>query len=81
MLVLEVTSLVVDRVAVTVTVSGATARGVDVTVARATTRAVGVDLDIKPGVGPVVASPVRTMADVEAIPDLAPDDVDSLVTL
>jgi uroporphyrinogen decarboxylase len=39
-------------------------------------KAVGVDLDIKPGVGPVVASPVRTMADVEAIPDLTPDDVD-----
>ncbi|CUR55089.1 Uroporphyrinogen decarboxylase [metagenome] len=33
-------------------------------------KAVGVDLDIKPGVGPVVADPVRTLADVEAIPDL-----------
>ena len=33
-------------------------------------KAVGVDLDIKPGVGPVVAEPVRTLADVEAIPDL-----------
>jgi hypothetical protein len=33
-------------------------------------KAVGVDLDIKPGVGPVVAKPVRTLADVEAIPDL-----------
>ncbi|MDP3967061.1 MAG: uroporphyrinogen decarboxylase [Nocardioides sp.] len=39
-------------------------------------KAVGVDLDIKPGIGPVVASPVRTMADVEAIPDLTPDHVD-----
>ena len=29
--------------------------------------AAGVDVEIKPGVGPVVASPVRTMADVEAI--------------
>ena len=38
-------------------------------------KAVGVDLDIKPGVGPVVASPVRTMADVEAIPDLTPEHV------
>ncbi len=38
-------------------------------------KAVGVDLDIVPGVGPVVASPVRTLADVEAIPDLTPDDV------
>ncbi|MGN6252306.1 MAG: uroporphyrinogen decarboxylase [Marmoricola sp.] len=33
-------------------------------------KAVGVDLDIEPGVGPVVARPVRTLADVEAIPDL-----------
>ena len=38
-------------------------------------KAVGVDLDIKPGVGPVVAAPVRTLADVEAIPDLTPDHV------
>ena len=38
-------------------------------------KAVGVDLDIVAGVGPVVASPVRTMADVEAIPDLTPDHV------
>ena len=38
-------------------------------------KAVGVDLDIKPGVGPVVAQPVRTMADVEAIPDLTPEHV------
>src|SRR5918994_5372836 len=39
-------------------------------------KAVGVDLDIKPGVGPVVADPVRTMADVEAIPNLEPGHVD-----
>lgn len=38
-------------------------------------KAVGVDLDIVAGVGPVVASPVRTVADVEAIPDLTPDHV------
>ncbi len=38
-------------------------------------KAVGVDLDIKPGVGPVIASPVRTLADVAAIPDLTPDHV------
>lgn len=38
-------------------------------------KAVGVDLDIKAGVGPVIAEPVRTMADVERIPDLAPDHV------
>jgi uroporphyrinogen decarboxylase len=38
-------------------------------------KAVGVDLDIKPGVGPVVAEPVRTLADVAAIPDLEPGHV------
>ena len=38
-------------------------------------KAVGVDLDIVPGVGPVVASPVRTLADVAAIPDLEPSHV------
>jgi len=38
-------------------------------------KAVGVDLDIKPGIGPVVANPVRTLADVEAIADLTPEHV------
>jgi uroporphyrinogen decarboxylase len=38
-------------------------------------KAVGVDLDIVAGVGPVVASPVRTLADVAAIPDLTPEHV------
>jgi uroporphyrinogen decarboxylase len=38
-------------------------------------KAVGVDLDIKPGVGPVVAQPVTSMADVEAIPDLTAEHV------
>lgn len=38
-------------------------------------KAVGVDLDIVPGVGPVIANPVRTLADVEAIPDLTPEHV------
>jgi uroporphyrinogen decarboxylase len=38
-------------------------------------KAVGVDLDIKPGIGPVVAHPVATMADVHAIPDLTADHV------
>src|SRR3954463_10440828 len=42
-------------------------------------KAVGVDLEIKPGVGPVVAAPVRTLADVAAIPDLEPGHV-SFVT-
>ncbi|MFL6023051.1 MAG: uroporphyrinogen decarboxylase, partial [Marmoricola sp.] len=38
-------------------------------------KAIGVDLDIVPGVGPVVGSPVRTLADVAAIPDLTPEHV------
>jgi uroporphyrinogen decarboxylase len=38
-------------------------------------KAIGVDLDIVPGVGPVVAKPVQTLADVEAIPDLTPEHV------
>jgi uroporphyrinogen decarboxylase len=38
-------------------------------------KAVGVDLDIVPGVGPVVDRPVRTLADVEAIPDLTAEHV------
>lgn len=33
-------------------------------------RIAGVDVKIEPGVGPVFAHPVRTMADVEALPDL-----------
>jgi uroporphyrinogen decarboxylase len=37
--------------------------------------AAGVDLDIVPGTGPVVASPVRTLADTEAIRPLHPDAV------
>ncbi|WP_019631370.1 uroporphyrinogen decarboxylase [Actinomadura atramentaria] len=38
-------------------------------------KAVGVDLDIKPGVGPVIAEPVRDEAAVRAIRALTPDDV------
>ncbi|MFL6130319.1 MAG: uroporphyrinogen decarboxylase [Mycobacteriales bacterium] len=38
-------------------------------------RAAGVDLDIVTGVGPVVASPVRTLADVEKLPGLEPAEV------
>ena len=38
-------------------------------------KAVGVDLDIVPGVGPVVARPVETLADVAAIPELTPEHV------
>jgi uroporphyrinogen decarboxylase len=38
--------------------------------------AAGVDLDIKPGVGPVVGQPVRDAAAVAALPVLEPDAVD-----
>jgi uroporphyrinogen decarboxylase len=37
--------------------------------------AVGIDLDIVPGVGPVVAQPVRTRADIARIRPLEPTDV------
>ncbi len=40
----------------------------------------GVDIDIKPGVGPVIAQPVRTVADVDALPPLEPDRLDFLAT-
>lgn len=39
-------------------------------------RAVGVDLDIVPGVGPVVAEPFRTRADLDRLPELTPDLVE-----
>ena len=38
-------------------------------------RAVGVDVDIKPGVGPVVEQPIRTLDDVARLRPLTPDDV------
>jgi uroporphyrinogen decarboxylase len=38
-------------------------------------RAVGVDLDIVPGVGPVVREPFRSRADLDRLPDLHPTDV------
>jgi uroporphyrinogen decarboxylase len=38
-------------------------------------QAVGVDLDIKPGVGPVVAHPVRSAADLQQLRPLEPGDV------
>jgi uroporphyrinogen decarboxylase len=38
-------------------------------------RAVGVDVDIKPGVGPVIGHPVRDLADVERLRPLTPADV------
>jgi len=48
-------------------------------------RAVGLDIDIKPGVGPVTAQPFRTDADVSQLRDLEPGDVpfitDAVTTL
>jgi uroporphyrinogen decarboxylase len=38
-------------------------------------RAIGVDVDIKPGVGPVIGSPVRALADVDRLRPLEPSDV------
>ena len=37
--------------------------------------AAGVDLDIAPGVGPVIAEPIRTRADLDRLRPLTPDDV------
>ncbi|MFB4193507.1 uroporphyrinogen decarboxylase [Streptomyces carpaticus] len=38
-------------------------------------KAIGVDVDIKPGVGPVVAHPIRSHADLKQLRPLEPDDV------
>ena len=39
-------------------------------------KAVGVDLEIKPGVGPVIAQPIRSAEDVEVLRPLEPADVE-----
>ncbi|GAA3728262.1 uroporphyrinogen decarboxylase [Salinactinospora qingdaonensis] len=38
-------------------------------------KAIGIDLDIKPGVGPVVADPVREAGDIKRLRTLEPEDV------
>ena len=38
-------------------------------------KAIGLDLDIKPGVGPVVEQPIRTRADLARLRDLTPEDI------
>jgi uroporphyrinogen decarboxylase len=38
-------------------------------------KAIGVDLDVVPGVGPVVAEPIRSAADLQRLRPLEPDDV------
>ena len=42
-------------------------------------KAIGIDLDIVPGVGPVVAEPFRTMADVARLRDLTAADVEPVL--
>lgn len=41
-------------------------------------KAIGVDLDIVPGTGPVVADPIRSAAQLEQFRDVEPDDVSSI---
>jgi uroporphyrinogen decarboxylase len=43
-------------------------------------RAVGVDVDIVPGVGPVMGSPIRTRADLDRIGELDPSQVEGVLT-
>ena len=38
-------------------------------------RAIGIDVEIAPGIGPVIAEPFRTASDVDRLRDLEPDDV------
>jgi len=39
-------------------------------------KAAGVDLDIVPGTGPVIAQPIRTAADLARLPEVMPADLD-----
>ncbi|MBO0853338.1 MAG: uroporphyrinogen decarboxylase [Nocardia sp.] len=41
-------------------------------------KAAGIDLDIVPGVGPVIADPVRSISDVRALPRLRPEEVGAI---
>ena len=43
-------------------------------------KAVGVDLDIVPGVGPVVARPIRSESDLDQLVDLTPEHVPYITT-
>src|SRR5687768_10502788 len=38
-------------------------------------KAIGIDLDIKPGVGPVIAEPIRDRAGVDRLRQITPDDI------
>ena len=39
-------------------------------------KAAGVDLDIVPGTGPVIAQPIRTAADLATLPEFTSVDLD-----
>ncbi|MDO5684129.1 MAG: uroporphyrinogen decarboxylase, partial [Propionibacteriaceae bacterium] len=39
-------------------------------------KATGLDLDITPGIGPQIAEPFRTRADLDRLPELTPGDID-----
>jgi uroporphyrinogen decarboxylase len=41
-------------------------------------KAIGVDLDIVPGTGPVIAEPIRSLAQLDQLRDLEPDDVTTI---
>lgn len=40
--------------------------------------AAGLDIDIVPGTGPVVAEPIRTWADLDRVPELHPDQISDI---
>ena len=42
-------------------------------------RAIGIDVEIEPGVGPVIAEPFRTEKDVQRLRELTPDDVEPVI--
>lgn len=42
-------------------------------------KAIGIEVEIAPGVGPVIAEPFRTSADVDRLRDLEPGDVGSIM--
>ena len=42
-------------------------------------QAAGVGVEIKPGVGPVMDQPIRRAEDIDALPELTPDDIPDIV--
>lgn len=43
-------------------------------------KAAGIDLDIVPGTGPVIANPIRSRTDIDALPELDIADLEPIVT-